>query len=138
MKISLSSLEKLGEDKDSIIKKYLELQPFGKYEETGNTRYLLDKKSLELLLQYIDHNIITVSHFGTDKLRMKYIRDTIKENTGNSIKDLGLINRTYNMKKYNFFFAYCLTPAGVELVKNINNLGVFEQDIIYYEYKEYN
>lgn len=137
MKITIQDLENLAEDKDNIFKQYINLNPLGKYDETPETRYLLDKKSLELVLQYIDYNIITVSHFANNKLRIDYIRNAIKENTDKQITKLGYINRSIDGIKYNFFFAYCLTKKGVELVKQINQQKIFDQDIIYYEYNDY-
>lgn len=130
MEINLKDLENLLEDKEEIFSRYFNLEPLGKFEdESNNIRYILDVKSLGLLLEYIDNYIITVSHFANSSLRKKYLRNLIKDHIGKNIGDLGKVT---DKNGINYFYYYTLTPEGVELLNKINNDGIYETKLKYY------
>ena len=138
MTVSIKDLENLSEDKENIFSKYFILNPIGKYEECYNTRYLITKETLSYLLEFIDYNIITVSHFTNDRLRCKFIRDIIKDNTGvRSVKELGIKNKRIGNNQINFFYAYSLTKEGLKLLKELHKKEGNSEKYPFIELQEY-
>lgn len=128
MKVSLNDLELLAESKENIFSKYFELIPIGKYEDSETDRYLIESKtSLNNFLEYIDDKLITISHFNDTNLRRKYLRKLIKDNVGANVKELGC----HNLKNKNYFYYYCLTAEGVNLLNKINEEGIYEEKLTY-------
>lgn len=128
MNISLRELEQLTESKEYILERYFNMIPLGKYDECNQQRYLIEGgKSLDLFLEYIDNEIITVSHFNNSNLRKKYLRGLIKENINRNVKDLGL----HNIGGKNYFYYYSLTLEGKKLVDYINKENIFNESIAY-------
>lgn len=132
MFVTLKDLEALIENKEAIFEKYFNLNPTGKDDYVEEKRYILSVESLELILDYINNYIITVSHFNTVKLAKSYLRKLIKENGHNAVNSLGKCTSA----KVNYFFYYSLTPAGVKLVEEINDKGLYDEKIDYLVYSD--
>ena len=117
MTVTPDKLEELIEVKEDIFSKYFNINP--EYNNVlTETTYLIDSKNgLKQLLKYIDNNIVTVNHIGTDNGRKKYLNQLIKEVTGEkNLKNFG----TTKIDGLNIYYAYSLTPEGVKLIEEVN------------------